>query len=72
MSGVILRKSVKDVTCEEWEWVAGRVVSLYNLDVTEVAELGSGVSARTLVLVAGAEEVSDRNMMTNEMSKFPS
>ena len=36
MSGYILRKLVKDVACEEWGWVAERVVRFYNLDVTEV------------------------------------
>ena len=72
MSGAITRKAVKDVTCEEWGWVAGRVVSFCNLDVTEVFEFGSGVSTRALGLVVGDEEGSDRNMTTNNMYKAPS
>ena len=72
MSGAIMRKAVKDVSCEEWGWVAGRVVSFYNLEFIEVAEFGSGISARTLGSVAGDEEVSDSNMMTDYMSKEPS
>ena len=71
MSGAILRKLVKDIACEEWEWVAGKFVNLYNLDVAEVAEFGSGISAGTLGSVAVAEEGSDINIMTNEMSKVP-
>ena len=59
MSVSILRKAVKDVSCNEWGWVDGRVVSLCNLDVTEFTEFGSGIGARTLCAVAGAEEGSD-------------
>ena len=55
MSGDILIKVLKNVACGEWGWVAGRVVSFYNLDVTKVAELGSGVSGRMLGAVAGDE-----------------
>ena len=62
---------MKDVTCEEWGWVAGRVVSFCNLDVTEVAEFGSGTSVRTLDVVAGAEEGININMVTNDKSKAP-
>ena len=69
MSSNILRKDVKEVACEEWGWVAERVVSLCNLDVTEVAVFGSGISAKTLGAVAGSEESSYINMMANEMSK---
>ena len=65
MSGIILRKLMKDIASEEWGWVAGRFVNLYNLDVAEVAEFGSSVSVRTLGAVMGSEEVSDSNMMTN-------
>ena len=72
MSGDILEKVVKDVACEQWGWVAGRVVGFFNLDVTEVAEFGSGINARTLGLVTGSEEGSDSNMITNEMSKVSS
>ena len=72
MSGDILIKAVKDVACEEWGWVNGRVVSFFNLDVTQVAEFCSGVSARTLGLVAGAGESRDSNMITNKISKEPS
>ena len=72
MSGAILRKSVKDVVCEEWGWVTGRVVSIFYLNITKVAEFGSGVSARSPGTVAGAEQVSNRNMTTNDMSKAPS
>ena len=72
MSGAILRKTVNAVACDEWGWVDGRVFGFYNLDVNEISELGSGVSARTLGSVAGAEEGSDINMMTNEISKEPS
>ena len=68
MGGTILRKEVKDVAGEEWGWVAGRVVSFCNLEVTKVAEFGSSVSLRTLGLVTGAEEDRDINMMTNGMS----
>ena len=50
--------------------VAGRVVGFCNLDVTKVAEFGSGINARVLGSGAQDEEVSDRNMMTNEMSKM--
>ena len=53
-------------------WVAGRVVSFFNLEVTKVSALGSGASARTLRAVAGAEEGSNINMTTNEMYKEPS
>ena len=72
MSGDILRKSVKDVASEERGWVAGIVVSFCNINVTEVAEFGSGINARTLGLVTGSEEGSDSNMITNEMSKVSS
>ena len=72
MRVAILRKAVKDVACEELGWVAGRVVGFFNLDITEVDEFGSGISARTLGLVAGAKEGSNNNMVTNEMSKSPS
>ena len=72
MGDYISRKAVKDVACEEWGWVARRVVGFCNLDVTGVAEFGSGASARTLGSVARSEEGSDSNMMTNEMSKAPS
>ena len=72
MSGAILRKEAKDVACEEWGWVAGRVFSFCKSDVTKVAEFGIGVSARTLVSFTGYEEGSDRNMMTYEISKVPS
>ena len=48
------------------------VVSFCNLDVTKVDEFGSGVNVRTLGSFAGAEEVSDSNIMTNEMPKAPS
>ena len=59
MSSAILRKDVKEVACEEWGWFAERVVSLCNLDVTEFTEFGSGISARTLCAVTGAEEGSN-------------
>ena len=72
MSGAILRKAVKDVPCEKWGWVSGRVISLCNINVTKVAEFGSGVRMRMLGLVAGSEEVSNSNMMTDDMSKAPS
>ena len=72
MSGDILRKAVKDVDSAEWGWVTGRVVSFCNPGVTKFAEFGSGISARELDTVAGSEEVSGSNMMTNEMSKAPS
>ena len=72
MIGSILRKLMKDVACEEWGWVDGRVVYFCNLNLTKVAEFGSGVSARTLGSVAGAEESSNSNIMINEMSKDPS
>ena len=50
-----LEKLVMGVACEECGWVARGVVSFCNLDVIKVAEFGSSVSARTLVLVTGAE-----------------
>ena len=50
-------------------WVPGRVVSFCNLDVTKVAEFGSGVSARMLGTFLEAEEVININIMTKEMSK---
>ena len=50
-------------------WVTGRVASFCNLDVTGVSEFGSGVNSRVLGFVAGAEEVSDSNMITNEIPK---
>ena len=58
---------MKDVACEEWGWVSGRVVSLCNIDVIEVAEFGNVISARTLGSVAVAEEGRNINIMTNEM-----
>ena len=63
---------MKYVDCEEWGWVAGRVVSFCNIDVTKVAEFGCGISARTLGEVMVAEEGSDINMMTKYTSKAPS
>ena len=72
MSGSILLKVMKDVSCQEWGWVTGRIFSLCNLDVTQVAEFGSSVSVRTLGAVMGSEEVSDSNMMTNYIYKTPS
>ena len=72
MSGDILEKVVKDVACEQWGWVAGRVVGFFNLDVTEVAEFGSGVRTRALSSVVGVEEGSNSNMTNNEISKAPS
>ena len=65
-------KAMKDIACEEWGWVAERVVGFCNLDVTKVAKFGSGVSMRTLGLVVGSEEGSDNNMMTNDMYKAQS
>ena len=53
-------------------WVAGRVSSFCDLDVTKVAEFGSCVSTRTFGSVAGSEEVSNINIMTNEISKATS
>ena len=67
MSGDILRKATKDSACKEWGWVAGRVVSFCNLDVTEVAEFSSSVSASTLGAVTEVEKGSDINMKNNEM-----
>ena len=55
---------MKDIVCEKWRWVTVRVVSFCNIDVTEVAEFGSYVSARTIVAVVGAEEGRYINMMT--------
>ena len=72
MSGAILRKSVKDVACEYWGWVAGRVVIFCNFYVNKVTEFGSGVIAKMLISVVGAEEVSNSNKITNGMSKTPS
>ena len=60
---------MKDVSCEKWGCVAGRVVSFDDLDVAEVAVLGSGVSARTLGFLGESEEGNVSNIMTNEMSK---
>ena len=45
--------------------VDGRFVSFCNIDVTEVGEFGSNVSKRMLGTVAGDEEVSNRNIITN-------
>ena len=63
---------MKDVACEEWGWVAVRVVSFCNLYITYVTELGSDISAITLGVVARDEEGSDSNMMTTYMYKVPS
>ena len=63
---------MKGITCEEWGWVSGKVVVFCNLDVTDVAEFGSGVSMRTLGSFTGSEEGSDGNMMANDISKAPS
>ena len=52
--------------------VSGKIVSFCNIDVTEVSEFCSGVSARTLGAVTGDEWGSDSNMMTNQMLKAPS
>ena len=65
MIGAILIKEVNEFACEEWRWVALRVVSFCNLDVTKVAESGSGVRDRTIGSIAGDEEVSDSNIITN-------
>ena len=43
------------------------VVSFLNIDVTNVAQFGSVVSARTLGVVVGAEEGNNINMITNDM-----
>ena len=43
-----------------------------NLDINEVSEFGSGVSARALGAVAGYEEDRNSNIMTNDISKLPS
>ena len=67
MSGDILRKAVNKVACEEWGCITGRVVSFCNLDVTEVAEFSSSVSASTLGAVTEVEKGSDINMKNNEM-----
>ena len=72
MRGDILRKEVKSLICEEWGWVTGRVVSFCNIEVTNVTDFGSSVSARMLETVAVYEEESNRNKMTYEMSKAPS
>ena len=72
MSSAIWIKVVKDVAFEGWGWVAGRVISFFNIEVTEVDEFGNSISARTLGSVAGAEEGSNRNMMTNGIYKAPS
>ena len=69
MRGASLRKALKDVDCEEWGWVSGRVVSLCNIDVTEVTKFGSFVSARTQGAVAGTEGGRNSNIMTTKMSK---
>ena len=69
MIGDILRKAVKDVACEEWGWVSGRVVIFCNIDVTKVTEFSNGVRMRIIGLVTVDEDVIDRNMMTNEMTK---
>ena len=72
MRGAILRKAVKDIACEESQWVTGRVVGFCNIDVTKIAEFGSSVSARTLGSVTGSEQGRDKNIMANNMSKYPS
>ena len=56
MSSSILEKAAKDVACEECGQVAGRVVSFFNIDITEVAKLGIGASVRMLGTVVGADE----------------
>ena len=53
MSGAILGKAVKDVTCEELGWVAVMIVVFCNLDVTKVTDFGSSVSGRALVVFMG-------------------
>ena len=72
MIGAILIKVVKYIVCEECGWVAEWIVSFCNLNVTKLAQFGSGVSTRTIGAVADAAEGSDSNMMTNKMSKEPS
>ena len=72
MKGNILRKAVKDVNCEERGWVARKIFSFYNIDVTKVAEFGSSASTRRIGAVTGYEENIDINMMTNDISKVPS
>ena len=69
MSGDILIKLAKEIACEEWGWVAGRVISFCNIDVTKVAEFGCSVRYKTLGLVAGYEEGRDRNKMANKTYK---
>ena len=71
MSGIILRKSMKDIASEEWGWVAGRVVSFCNLDVNQVSKFGNGVSTRTLGKVTGSEEDSNINVIINDIAKAP-
>ena len=46
-------------------------LSVFNLDVTKVAEFGSSVSARIFGVVAGAEKGIYSNIMTDEMPKAP-
>ena len=70
MRGAIAIKAVKDVACEEWGQVAGRVVSFCNIDVTEIAKFGSGIIARIIGLFTGSEKGRDRNFMTNEINKL--
>ena len=60
MSGAILVKAVKDVTCEELVWVAVMIVVFCNLDVTKVTDFGSSVSGRALVVFMGVEEVINK------------
>ena len=43
-----LEKSGENVNCEEWMWVSRKVFSFCYLDITKVAEFGSGIRARTL------------------------
>ena len=71
MIGVILREAVKNIACEEWEWVAVMVVSFCNIDVTKVSEFVSVISARMLGSVSEAEEGSDINIMKNDITKEP-
>ena len=62
---------MKDIVCEKWGWVTGRVVSFYNIDVTKVSEFGGNISVRTIGAIAGAEQRSNSNsnMMTNNNPK---
>ena len=59
---------MKDVACEEWGWVSGRVVSLCNIGATKVTEFVSSVSARALGSITGDEEGS--NSMSSQEDLF--